>query len=134
MPRPKRKRGKAPSLHDRPLASFGRRLRQARRAAGLSQQALADRTGYDQVSLSRAEAGHITPRLSTILRLCQALEVEAGILLGAPSGAHTVLEAANAEFASLWKAVSAAQQSVMAIHDRLTALEHDLYKKSRETV
>lgn len=48
-------------------------LRRARRRAGLTQQALADRTGMSRLRVSRIETGEVTPRsdtLDALLRAC----------------------------------------------------------------
>lgn len=55
-------------------------LRNARRRAGLTQRALAQRAGVPQSTVGRIEAGAIDPRASTLDRLLRAsghsLEVE----------------------------------------------------------
>jgi uncharacterized protein len=49
-----------------------RLLRQARRRAGLSQRALAQRTGVPQPQIARIESGAVSPRLDTLGRLLSA--------------------------------------------------------------
>ena len=44
----------------------GRTLRQARRRAGLSQRALAERTGIAQPTVARVETGNHSPRVATL--------------------------------------------------------------------
>jgi len=56
-------------------SSFADRLRQAREAAGLSQYALAKRSGLSKQALSNLEAGHREPSWMTVQRLAAALEV-----------------------------------------------------------
>jgi transcriptional regulator with XRE-family HTH domain len=57
-----------------------RALRWARRRAGLSQRALAERSGVPQSTIGRIEAGMVDPRVGTLRRLLRAcgfdLEVE----------------------------------------------------------
>jgi transcriptional regulator with XRE-family HTH domain len=57
-----------------------RALRWARRRAGLTQRALAERSGVPQSTISRIESGAVDPRVGTLRRLLQAcgfdLEVE----------------------------------------------------------
>lgn len=54
---------------------------------GLSQRALAERVGMKQPAIARLESGDVEPKLSTLLRLVQALEtpldlrLEAGTVL-----------------------------------------------------
>ena len=52
----------------------GSSLRKARRRAGLSQRALAARTGIAQPTIARIERGQDDPRLRTIERLLQACD------------------------------------------------------------
>jgi transcriptional regulator with XRE-family HTH domain len=58
--------------------ALGSELRRLREEAGLSQATLAQRAGLDTSYISRIERGaRITPRLRTILRLAEALELGA---------------------------------------------------------
>jgi predicted transcriptional regulator len=50
----------------------GRILRYARRRAGLTQRALADRAHVPQPAIARIESGTISPRISTLLPLIAA--------------------------------------------------------------
>jgi len=60
-------------------------LRAARRAGGLSQAALAERSGASRVTIARLEAGSAQDaRLGTLERLCAALDLE---LAAVPRGA-----------------------------------------------
>lgn len=52
-------------------------LRSARRAAGLTQAALADRAGLDRVSVARYEAGTVMPAADTYLTLLAACRLPA---------------------------------------------------------
>jgi transcriptional regulator with XRE-family HTH domain len=51
----------------------------ARRGAGLSQRALAERVGVPQSTVSRIERGRIDPRASTLNRLLLACNLELGL-------------------------------------------------------
>jgi transcriptional regulator with XRE-family HTH domain len=66
---------------------FGRNLRGRRVAAGWSQQELSDRCDLHLTEISRLENGHRNPRMSTILKLADALKVAPGDLL-AGTGAY----------------------------------------------
>lgn len=67
-----------------------RRLRQARLARGLTQAALADRSGASRVTIARFEAGSGGDvRLGTLAALCRALDLE---LEAAPRDAAALLE------------------------------------------
>jgi predicted transcriptional regulator len=52
----------------------GRELRNARRRAGLSQRALATRTGVAQPTIARIERGQDDPRVRTLDRLLRACD------------------------------------------------------------
>ena len=57
-----------------PLAlAFGQMVREARLRLRKTQRQIARETGYDAVSLSRAEGGEITPGLSTAVKLMAVL-------------------------------------------------------------
>lgn len=63
-------------------ASFGERLRSARREAGLSQSELELRSGIPKARLSRYENGHVLPSIGTLRRLSASLGVSEATLLG----------------------------------------------------
>jgi DNA-binding XRE family transcriptional regulator len=66
---------------DEGASEIGRRVRQLRVAAGLSQTALANRAGMDRTHLSRLERGRLTPTLATLTRLAKTLQVTPRSLL-----------------------------------------------------
>ena len=59
---------------------FGVELRQARDAAALTQQTLAERAEVDPVFISFLENGHRQPSLTVLLALERALGLKAGAL------------------------------------------------------
>ena len=61
---------------------FGKRLRETRLAAGLSQSDLEDISGIPKARLSRYENGHVEPSIQTLNRLARALNVSEASLLG----------------------------------------------------
>lgn len=65
--------------------TFGLRLRELRRARGLSQEALAERASLDRTYVSSCERGHRNISLENIYRLAAALGVEPSELLKQPS-------------------------------------------------
>ncbi len=65
--------------------AFGRRLRQLRNEHGLSQDNLARETGIHPTAIARMERGAREPRLTTIQRLAQGLDVHPGALLDKPT-------------------------------------------------
>lgn len=62
---------------------LGARIRDARKAAGLSQEDLAERVDLSIESVSRAERGSITPTIWTLLRFAKALRLDLAELAGA---------------------------------------------------
>lgn len=57
------------------LSSFADNLRRLRHDAGISQEELGARAGIQMADISRYEGAHRDPRLTTLDRLAQALEV-----------------------------------------------------------
>jgi transcriptional regulator with XRE-family HTH domain len=71
-------------------AILGRSLRAARRRAGLTMDALAEMSGVSQPHLSQLENGRVSPSISTLYRLANALGVSPQHLL--PSLARDELQ------------------------------------------
>jgi transcriptional regulator with XRE-family HTH domain len=68
-------------------ARFGWNLRIARQRAGLTQRQLAARLGMEfKCDISVWETGKQRPRIDTIVRLAEALEIEPGELLRETKG------------------------------------------------
>lgn len=57
-------------------ADIGKTLKQARKAKGLSQAALAKRAGVPQSHISRIETAGVDLRLSSLAELARALDLE----------------------------------------------------------
>lgn len=72
--------------------NFGPVLRRRRAQLGLSQSALAERSGVTQNYLSLVENGHRTPVLETLSKIAAALEVPVSYLV-----LHAQVEADEAE-------------------------------------
>ena len=62
-------------------ATLGRRIREQRQAAGLSQQELAQRSSIGRVTLARVESGKQSPRFNTLSAIAAALGVAVDDLL-----------------------------------------------------
>jgi transcriptional regulator with XRE-family HTH domain len=58
-----------------------RKLAKARERRGLSQRALAERSGVNHITIARIETGQYDPQLSTLRRLAKALQVKVGDLV-----------------------------------------------------
>lgn len=63
------------------MTHFGTRLREARERLGLTQEDVAQRSGVHASEISRMEAGKRDPKISTLERLAEAVEVKPGQLL-----------------------------------------------------
>ena len=61
--------------------AFGAALREARRAAELSQEALALESGVDRTFVSMLERGVRQPALATVFALCEGLAISPGALV-----------------------------------------------------
>lgn len=61
---------------------FGKRLREARVQAGMSQGDLTRRSGVPKTMLSRYENDHILPSIATLAKLSAALNQSSSALLG----------------------------------------------------
>ncbi len=63
------------------LVSFAANLRRRRKELGLSQEQLGARANIQMADISRYESGSRDPRITTIARLAQALDVPIAYLL-----------------------------------------------------
>lgn len=61
--------------------ALGKNLRRARERAGLTQEAVAERSGVHPTEVSRIESGKRDPRISTVEALAEAVGVSVGDLL-----------------------------------------------------
>lgn len=64
-----------------PAVEMGQRIRVRRRALRLSQEELAERSGFHPTFISSVERGERNASLMTILRVAQALEMDPGRLI-----------------------------------------------------
>jgi transcriptional regulator with XRE-family HTH domain len=62
------------------LLAFGRTVRKARRDRDLSQEALADEAGLSAKHVGEIERANKDPRLTTVLKLAEALELSSNEL------------------------------------------------------
>ncbi|HEX2070577.1 MAG TPA: helix-turn-helix transcriptional regulator [Thermoleophilaceae bacterium] len=68
------------------LVSFAENLRRRRKELGLSQEQLGARADIQMADISRYESGSRDPRVTTVARLADALEVPIGELLEGTRG------------------------------------------------
>ena len=66
-----------------PEQAFGDALREHRRKAALSQEALADASGYHRTYIGQLERGEKSPSLRTIFDLATVLKVRPSVLVSA---------------------------------------------------
>lgn len=69
----------------RAAAEVGRRMRKARLAAELSQEALATRSGMSRTNYARVEAGLTNVTLDTLLRIARGLGIELTVRFRKPA-------------------------------------------------
>ncbi|WP_255215719.1 helix-turn-helix transcriptional regulator [Pseudenhygromyxa sp. WMMC2535] len=55
--------------------NFGRHVRSLRRARGMTQEALAERSGLSADTIRRLEHGSFSPSLDTLRKLCSGLDL-----------------------------------------------------------
>ncbi len=75
-----------------PLEVFAANLRQLRLDAGLTQEALAERSGIDFASIGRIERAERDPGVRTVARLAAGLGVEPVALLRAVPAAEPAID------------------------------------------
>jgi transcriptional regulator with XRE-family HTH domain len=69
-------------MSKRTTLDIGSRARAARAALGLNQSEVAERVGISVEVYGRLERGLITPRVVTLIRLCDVLQVDPNALIG----------------------------------------------------
>jgi transcriptional regulator with XRE-family HTH domain len=106
MPRKTAKTGKRPGPRQDPIVlRFSERLREMRRARGLSQHDLARSAGVDPAYVGRLERGERAPGIDLVERLARALGAAAGEMLPSSPGdpEAVVREQARRRFESILK-------------------------------
>lgn len=102
------------------LEEFGQKLLDARTRKGLSQRALAERTDIPQAHISKIEQGRVNIRLSSLVELARALDLDVQLLprqaLPAVEGAVRAIENEAGDSAESRALATLAQQE--------RALEH----------
>jgi transcriptional regulator with XRE-family HTH domain len=63
--------------------SFGRHIRSLRRARGLTQELLAERSGLSPDTIRRLEQASFSPSLDTLIKLCAGLDIKLSTLFEA---------------------------------------------------
>jgi transcriptional regulator with XRE-family HTH domain len=94
------------------LVQFGQAVRDVRRAAGLSQQDLADKIGITNMAISQIENAKHAPALRRVAEIADGLGVSLGVLFGDP--------------------LAVAEYTVAPVRARVRALGYDLALIPRE--
>ena len=68
------------------MARLGEEIRRAREAAGLTQEALADRAGIHRTYVSLVERDKKSPTVAMLLRICHAIGVRPSTIVAAIEG------------------------------------------------
>ena len=104
------------------LEDFGQKLLNARVRKGLSQRALAERTGVPQAHISKIEQGRVDIRLSSLVELARALDLDVQLLprqaLQAVAGTVRALESQAGDSAQSRALATLAQQEQTLEHIR----------------
>ncbi len=61
---------------DKRIVAFGRRVREVRKAKGISQEKLAELAGIDRSYMGNIERGEKNVTLKKVYEICDALEIE----------------------------------------------------------
>lgn len=64
------------------MQNYGKRLKEARKAKGLTQTELAEILEISQTSYQRMETGQHDMKMSNILKICKILDISADWLIG----------------------------------------------------
>ena len=118
--------------------TFGQRLRELRKAKGLTQRELADRVGISFTYLSKIENGAMQPpRGKTITDLANALDTDADELFGlAKKVPAQFLEHINPEVIKLIRALQDRNEqpvsALMRLYQRVAELEVELARARKE--
>ena len=101
------------------LTTLGERIRDARRAAGLSQEKLAERVGVTRQAVTKWENGQSAPSTENLLRLAEVLHTPVETLLDAAADSgqtpgHPVRILSAREFAQLLRGHLPATLTVLA--------------------
>ena len=87
------------------LVEIGDRMREGRREKGFTQAELGREIGYSMNGIAKIERGETDPKLSSLIKIAAALEIDVGYLLGTgtknDSRLLELLEASNANFTRL---------------------------------
>jgi HTH-type transcriptional regulator / antitoxin HipB len=77
-------------------------LKAAREAKRLSQRALSDKVGLPQGHISKIEGGHVDPRLSSLVEMARALDLELMLVpRGLISAVESIVRSAEGQSAGL---------------------------------
>ncbi|WP_232296622.1 helix-turn-helix domain-containing protein [Plesiocystis pacifica] len=129
----------SPSVHEtgRHLntgRNFGRHVRSLRRARGMTQEVLAERSGLSADTIRRLEHGSFSPSLDTLRKLCSGLDLMLSTLfesyeLGARNEARELIDMLTARSA---RELILATRVLRALFEELDNVAADAKAKARE--
>ncbi|MFC1460983.1 helix-turn-helix domain-containing protein [Verrucomicrobiota bacterium] len=99
---------------------IGQRLREIRESRGLTQQALAERSGITSQAITQVETGRRKPSFGTLVAIAQGLGMSLDSLVGVPTSKypHDILKDAG----------------VMAMAEKVSRMPKDLQKEVSDFV
>lgn len=105
-------------------ADIAARLQEARKAKGLSQRALSELTGVPQAQISRIEAGTIDLRLSSLVALAHAIDLELTLV---PRKAMPAVRSLSRDAVSVnRKDIVTAQKEIQRIRETMRGLQIEM--------
>ena len=102
---PGQERTGARSVLDDDALALGTRIRERRRALGLSLVRLAEETDLSHPFLSQVERGHARPSITSLQRIAAALGVDAGWLFAGEANGRARVELMRVEQTRPWRIV-----------------------------
>jgi len=105
-------------------ADIAARLQEARKAKGLSQRALSELTGVPQAQISRIEAGTVDLRLSSLVALAHAIDLELTLV---PRKAMPAVRSLSRDAVSVnRKDIVTAQKEIQRIRETMRGLQIEM--------
>lgn len=105
-------------------ADIAARLQEARKAKGLSQRALSELTGVPQAQISRIEAGTVDLRLSSLVALAHAIDMELTLV---PRKAMPAVRSLSRDAVSVnRKDIVTAQKEIQRIRETMRGLQIEM--------
>ena len=115
-------------IEDDAVRTIGERIKQARKAKGHTQETLAGQVEVDSTTVASWENGPNTPRIRTLLKLCNLFECDLGHLVGEYPEYTRQAADVHAEIGLSTEAVEQLRQwEQNAVHEPLQGVTSDYY-------